>query len=287
MQLGELQNQLQRFNHRSASIIGISVDTPNDSLGMIKRLGLAFELASDPDQSVVKAFRVQNPDTQELALHAVYILSTEGRVVYRKVARRRPVSAELIDAIDAHLGTFPATDTAAPRQKTEVAFPTNDFQAILEIGKAGPLPDIVDPDAFAKVFSLLRSGQSDEAVFEYRRFLELQAIRSEKILMQTVRHLVNALFYADRPEVGEKGKELERRLNRVRTLEQTLETILEQTGGSASDEHDQALHTLAAARAGLTKVRAEISQNAQRWNLRSAKTTLRAYRELSLAYLRQ
>ena len=39
----------------------------------------------------------------------------------------------------------------------------------------------------------------------------------------------------------------------------------------------------AAARAGLTRVRADISNHADDWNLRYAKTSLRSYRELARA----
>ena len=81
MQLGELQNQIERFARRDVTVIALSVDAPDDSLAMIERLGLTFTLGSDPDQNVVKAFRVQNPDTKELVLHAVYIVDPEGKVV--------------------------------------------------------------------------------------------------------------------------------------------------------------------------------------------------------------
>jgi hypothetical protein len=60
----------------------------------------------------------------------------------------------------------------------------------------------------------------------------------------------------------------------------------EQAATSAQDSefdgsnHDEILHTLAAARAGLTRVRADISNHADEWNLRYAKTSLRSYREL-------
>ena len=104
MQLGELQHQIARFQRRGVNVAALSVDKPRDSEAMVKRMGLTFALGSDADQAVIKAFRVQNPDTQELALHAVYIVDQQRRVFYRKVASRRPTSPELIDAIDAYRG---------------------------------------------------------------------------------------------------------------------------------------------------------------------------------------
>ena len=81
MQLGELQHQIKRFDRRGATIIGLSVDKPKDSEAMVRRMGLTYPLASDAGQEVIRAFKVQNPDTQELALHAVYIVSTDLKVI--------------------------------------------------------------------------------------------------------------------------------------------------------------------------------------------------------------
>ena len=92
MQLGELQHQLNRFQDREVSIVALSVDPAPESVAMVERLGLDFAVASDEEQRVIRQFRVQNPDTQELALHAVYIVDGRGEIYYRKVGLRRPVS---------------------------------------------------------------------------------------------------------------------------------------------------------------------------------------------------
>ncbi len=68
---------------------------------------------------------------------------------------------------------------------------------------------------------------------------------------------------------------LNKRLARVRELETSLEA------SQSADRKDEIQHTLAQARAGLSLARAEISNNADAWNLRSAKTTLRSYREVA------
>ena len=110
---------------------------------MIQRLGISFALASDAEQKVVKGFGVQNPETSELALHAVYIVDEKSRVIYRKVAGRRPVSAELIDAIDAHRGVYPRNDRREEPPERRVAYPSNNFQTLIEMSNAHELPSTV------------------------------------------------------------------------------------------------------------------------------------------------
>lgn len=284
MQLGELQNQIDRFQRREASIIAISIDKPGDSLAMIQRLGLTFDLASDPDQDIVRAFAVQNPDTRELALHAVYIIDRQGRIFYRKVARRRPVSAELIDAIDAYQGTYPRQDEAAPRRRIAVAYPQNNFQALLSITRVERLPDLVDAAGFAEVQALVGARKGDDAVFAFKRVIQDSPDASRADLEQSAAWLVRQTYFKDNATAIEAGIDLGRRLRRVSELE-----AAEQASASAESsefegvDHDEILHTLAAARAGLTRVRADISNHADDWNLRYAKTSLRSYRELARA----
>jgi len=45
-------------------------------------------------------------DRPELSLHAIYIIDRDGKVFYRKVARRRSHPDELLDALDYHAGTY-------------------------------------------------------------------------------------------------------------------------------------------------------------------------------------
>ena len=275
MQLGELQNQIERFQRRNTSIIAISVDSPTDSLAMIERLGLSFDLLSDPEQNVVMAFGVQNPDTRELALHAVYIVDEQGDIFYRKVARRRPVSAELIDAIDAHAGLYPRHDRAAPTTRIAVAYPQNEFQALIELASVSALPAAVDRTAFADVQALLAAGRSDDAVFAFKRMIQASADANRDALFATAAWLIRQRFYPAEDAPMHAGLDLRRRLNRVTELEQQ-----ERAAVANGDAHDEVLHTLAAARAGLTRVRANISNHSQEWNLRYAKSSLRGYREV-------
>ena len=271
---------MARFERRGVSLVALSVDLPTDSLGMIERLGLSFPLGSDPEQRVVRAFGVQNPDTQELALHAVYIVDADGRVIYRKVARRRPVSAELIDAIDAHRGVYPQNDSAEPARPTNVAYPTNNYQALLEMVQAEAPPAAVDAGELAHVLEVIRTGHSDASLIRFKalvaRYSDMEARELERLAAWFARQVFG------RADMLEAGASLARRLSRVRTLERRLERVRGDGTGSA-DDPDALLHQLAQARGGLTMARAGVDKRAGEWRLRFAKTLIRSYREVALA----
>ncbi len=280
MQLGELQNQIKRFERRGVSVIALSVDSPTDSEAMVERLGLTYDLASDSDQATIKAFRVQNPDTRELAIHAVYIVDEASRVVYRKVARRRPVSAELIDAIDAFQGTYPQNDPAEPRRRINVAYPQNNFQALLEVSAVDALLPDIDPVEFKRIVNLISAMKLDDALFAFKRLvLASKEAHSQDDLLGVAAWMVRQSLFASNSTAIDLGKELRTRLNRVGELEAAEQN-------ADPEQHDEILHTLAAARAALTRVRADIERQADEWNLRFAKSHLRGYREVVLAAFR-
>ena len=278
MQLGELQHQLSRFEGRNVEIIAVSVDEPEASLAMIDRLGIEFALGSDPDQAVIQAFRVQNPDTRELAIHAVYIVDGSGEVYYRKVGRRRPVSQELIDAIDAHRGVYPRTDeTVAPRARVAVAYPQNEFQGLLTVSTVTGLPESIDAAGIARVQANLERRELDRALMDYQQLLSTSPAASGEEMLQSAAWLTRSVFFSDDAEALTAGRDLARRLGRIRDLETALENATD------ADERDELLHTLARARAGLTLARTEIEKHANAWRLSSVKTTLRSYREVARA----
>ena len=277
MQLGELQHQIARFERRGVTVVALSVDPAPDSVAMARRLGLTFDLGSDPDQRVVKAFGVQNPDTRELALHAVYIVDRHARVFYRKVGRRRPVSAELIDAVDAHRGAYPQDDGQLPRRLAPVAYPTNEFQALLEMTRAPTVPPSVDEAGLRRVLDMLTSGRSDPSVIAFRQLTRGSAPDQRDDLYTAVAWMTRLRFIEDEPDALALGQELDQRLVRLRQLEADLKQAQDESA------RDEALHTLARARAGLSSVRARISERSGEWNLRYAKTMLRSYRELARA----
>ncbi len=95
------------FTARGVTVVAVSVDKPDTSRPWKQKKGFTFALASDPDMALIDGrFHIRNPQEKDLALHAIYIVDGKGRIYYRKVARRRAMPGELLDAIDFHRGTY-------------------------------------------------------------------------------------------------------------------------------------------------------------------------------------
>ncbi len=278
MQLGELQHQYPRFVRRDATIMALSVDPADESLGMIERLGLAFAVGSDPNQRIIQQFRVQNPDTRELALHAVYVLNEQAEVIYRKVGLRRPQSAELIDAIDAYYGNYPQHDNVSKvADRIAVAYPQNNFQALLEVARVEAPPSSIDQALLAETMRLITNGRSDDAVFAFRRLIAASPEATDLELYATTAWMTRQRFFSTNPDAITTGKELQRRLARLSELEAAVRDNRDKSQSTS-------LYTaLGQARAGLSATRAKVSREAAAWNLRYAKTMIRSYRELARA----
>lgn len=268
MQLGELQSQFKRFQDRNVDLVAISVDPPEHSRIMIKRLGLDFPILSDENQQIQKAYGVQNPDTQELALHAVFVVNKNKEVVYRKIAGRRPLSQELLDAIDHARGQYPLGDQAPERGDIPVAFPTNNFQALLEISTSPGLPEGISAAEFEDIIRLRRDGELDEATIAFRDFAARRSTsHTEEQLMDTAAWLTRQTIGIP-DEAILTGQALSKALTRERGL-RTSERVDTEQLKQVQKELDQ--------------LRSVVRRNAQTWRLRSAKSTLRGYRELSKA----
>lgn len=240
-------------------------------------MGISFALASDPQQKVVKSFGVQNPDTNELALHAVYIVDERGRVIYRKVAGRRPVSAELIDAIDAYRGVYPRNDQLEEPPERRVAYPSNNFQTLIEMASARELPSTVPEAKLSGVLASMRAGGGDDTLIAYRAFIKGSGDVPQADLLTTAAWLARQRFIADIPAATTAGLDLQRRLQRVAQLEEQSATAQ----AANAENSDDLLHKLAAARGGLAMARATVSNNAGVWQLRYAQGTVRGYREVA------
>jgi len=270
VQLGELQRNLSRFTNRKASVVALSVDPPAHSRNMIRRMELAFPVVSDTAQRVMAEFGVINPETEELALHAVYIVDRDRRVFYRKVARRRPLSQELLDAIDYYRGEYPLGDEGPEYRAVPVAYPHNEFQALLEIATNSALPATIDPGPLQEIIALRRSGKSDESTIRYRRFIAGQAPgHNEKELLATAAWITKRTLGLDNEAIS-TGRALNAALVRQRELREA-----DATAG------------LGEVQAELDRLRSRVREQSGPWRLRAAKTTLRTFRELSLAALRE
>ena len=271
MQLGELQSQIERFENRGVKIVAISVDPVNESRSMARRLELTFDLLSDSDQRVMQAYGVQNRDTKELALHAVFIVDEARRVFYRKVASRRPLAEELIDAIDFQYGRYPFGDTAIKRGAIPVAFPRNTFQALLEISTRSELPASISADSLQPVLDLINMRKTDAAVIEFRQFIVTHRLRTSQDDQLT------AAAWLTRQALKTDAKALAAGIRLNSVLIQ-----LKKTRDETQADDESTLHRL---RAEQDELRAHIRANASRWNLQYTKTLLRGYRELVLAGL--
>jgi len=240
-------------------------------------MGLAFPITSDEFQEVQKVYRVQNPETQELALHAVFIVGEDRRVFYRKIASRRPKSQELLDAIDYYQGHYPVADLPMTHDGIVVAFPTNDFQALLELATNGVLPVSIDPALFMPMIDLIRRGDLDDATVSYRAVMQnLAGSHSEQQLLATAAWFARTTV--DLPdEAMLTGRALNQALLLRREIGQRQKANISQTNTRELDAVQKDLDTL----------RATVRKNAVNWRLRSAKTMLRSYRELSLAALQE
>ena len=270
MQLGELQSQLDRFSNRGVKLVALSVDPPEHSRAMIRRMGLGLSLAFDKNQMVQKAYGVQNPDTQELALHAVFIVSEERRIFYRKIASRRPKSQELLDAIDYYQGNYPVSDQPIRHDGTVFAFPTNDFQALVELATNSVLPTSIDDRKLSTVVDLIVKGDLDDATVEYKKVIQSFAdSHNEQQLLAAAAWVVRTTL-----DFPDEAMLTGRALNQALVLRRNLQEI-NKPGDRELLEVQKDLDTL----------RTTVRRNAVNWRLHAAKTTLRSYRELSKAAL--
>ena len=255
MQLGELQSQLTRFHKRGASVVAISVDEVNASRSIIRRLKLSFNIVTDQNQAVMQSYGVRNPDTQELALHAVYIVDETRKVIYRKVASRRPKSQELLEALDHHYDLKMANDVELAQGDWQFAYPQNNFQTLIEIAAVDSLPLSISSVELNEIVTLLERGQTDDSIIAFRRFV------SRNQSTATRDELLDAAAWLTR-----------------HALDIDAEAIVTGKALSASLARDSAL-----AKPDLETLRALIRRKQGRWGLSYAKSMLRGYRELVLA----
>lgn len=80
--------------------MALSVDPPEVTKDWADKKGFTFTMVSDPDLKIIDTYKIRNPEVEDLALHAIYILEPSGEIFYRKIARRRAKTKELLYAID-------------------------------------------------------------------------------------------------------------------------------------------------------------------------------------------
>lgn len=170
MQLGELQRAIEAFEASGATVVAISVDDPADMGPMIERMGLSMTVLSDAKLEVIRAFGIENPEVGEMALHSTYIVGSDGRVVYRKVARRRPL---LLDALDADHGRYAGPRPVQPRSAWSPWREWSLVDSVRAVADAPTLPEVLPPawrEELEAVLADLVSTREDPALRKWKAF---------------------------------------------------------------------------------------------------------------------
>ncbi len=102
MQLGELQGRLQDFRSRGVALVAVSVDSPERSNALARKLGLTFPLLSDPSREAILAYGVEDVENG-IAWPSIFLVGSKGTVLWRSLAEtysKRPAAAVVLDAVD-------------------------------------------------------------------------------------------------------------------------------------------------------------------------------------------
>jgi hypothetical protein len=149
-----------------------------------------------------------------------------------------------------------------------VAFPTNNFQALLEIATSSGLPSGIDPASLDPIIQLRQNGALDEATIAYKALVEnLGENYEERDLLALAAWLTKRAM-----ELPDEAVITGQALSRALTQERQLRTA-ENVDTEALKQVQQELEQL----------RSVVRRNVSKWRLRGVKSTLRGYRELSKA----
>ena len=100
-QLGELNQHQKELAEREAIVVAISSDVPGDAEVIHAKLGLAFEVYSDPELAVITKWGVEDYG-KGIALPATFVVERGGAISYRKVGDKpsdHPSIDELLAAM--------------------------------------------------------------------------------------------------------------------------------------------------------------------------------------------
>ena len=100
-QLETLQQYQKEISELDAVIVGVSADKPEDAKAFHDKLGLAYELVSDPDLTVIAKWGVEDVG-QHLAYPATFIVEPGGAISFRKVGTGqtdRPTIEQIMTAL--------------------------------------------------------------------------------------------------------------------------------------------------------------------------------------------
>jgi mycoredoxin-dependent peroxiredoxin len=92
------QQQLSEFDKRGIRIVGISVDTPEDSRRMAQKLGLTFPLLSDAKSEVIRKYDLLHtgggPKASDISRPAEFLIDAAGTVLWVNLTGSAVVRAQ-------------------------------------------------------------------------------------------------------------------------------------------------------------------------------------------------
>jgi peroxiredoxin len=99
----ELQSDYDTISELDAEILAISIDDLTGGERVVERLGLAYQILSDPDAEVIKAYGVFNLHDNDLATPATFLIDKQGTVrweyIGRSAASDRPDNQKIIEQL--------------------------------------------------------------------------------------------------------------------------------------------------------------------------------------------
>ncbi|MPZ77607.1 MAG: redoxin domain-containing protein [Deltaproteobacteria bacterium] len=108
MQLGELQNLLNRQDREKAQILAVSIDSHEDSrqlsqkLDAAEKLGQSFPMLQDTNHKVIDRYGILNPNGKGWSHPATYLIDKQGVVRWRFIETNytaRPSNKQILQEI--------------------------------------------------------------------------------------------------------------------------------------------------------------------------------------------
>lgn len=94
----ELQDQYQAFQDAGAEVVTLAVASLQSVKGWCQRAGISYPMLADPKHRVAEAYGVYNLLGDGLAAPAVFVIDTDGRIVWHYVGQH-PSDRPRIQAI--------------------------------------------------------------------------------------------------------------------------------------------------------------------------------------------
>ncbi len=100
-QLGQLNEHQQDFAAKHTEVIAVSTDTPADATALKAKLGLTFDLYSDPELQTIAKWGVADYGTN-IAKPSTFVIQKGGAVTFKRIGGNtndRPSADEILAAL--------------------------------------------------------------------------------------------------------------------------------------------------------------------------------------------